>query len=199
MTTNASHPSAHPTTPQAWAEANGVQTRWGWILAYAVLVLVLAILAVMHPLGVSLVTLSFLGFVFIAYGVAAIATGIRSFRGAARWFEVAMGTIAIGAGVTTLVYPAAAAMTVFMLFGASFFIGGILEILFTFRIPGHRAWRLFVGIIDVCLGGYLLSRSPEVTLQASIILIAATVAISLFVRSAFFFALAFGLRRWQKS
>lgn len=199
MTMPTSSPSFIPTTPHAWAEANGVQTRWGWILAYAFLVLVLAVLAVMHPLGVSLVTLSFLGFVFIAYGIAAIAAGIRSFRGAARWFEIAMGTVAVGAGVATLVYPAAAAITVFMLFGASFFIGGILEILFTFRIPGHRAWRLFVGIIDVCLGGYLLTRSPEVTLQASVVLIAATVAISLFVRSAFFFALAFGLRRVQKS
>lgn len=193
--------NAHPTsgTPHlSAAEAAGIRPRWGWVMVYAIVVLLLGVYTALHPIGVSLVTMSLLGIVFGAFGISAIIAGVTTFHGQTRWLEVILGALAIAAGVSTFLNPMAAAVTLLIVLGAWLLASGVFEIIYAFRSSADRGWRIFMGAIDTFLGIYLLTRPTEVTLQVAITLIAISIAVSLLFRSAFLFSWAFALRRLSK-
>lgn len=176
-----------------------IHTRWGWLMAYALLVFIVGIVVLLHPLGASILTMGVLGVLFTVFGVSAIASGFSNFRGGARWVEILFGLLAIVAGVGTVLFPLGTAVSLFIFLGVWLLVGGVIELIHALKTKEMMGWRLLVGSVDLLLGIYIVSRPAETTLLGAVALIALAVSVSLLLRSMMLFSIALLLRRWQKA
>ncbi|MDF0543961.1 HdeD family acid-resistance protein [Sphingobium sp. H39-3-25] len=168
-----------------------LSSSWGWILAYAVLVIVIGLLALCNPLATGLATGILFGFILLVYGVIAIAAGLSSLATRARWIEILLGVVALLAGMIVLFNPFAGALSLAWAIGAWLLLSGIFQISGAFRAAYDRGWRLFLGILDVVLGAWLLFSSPGTALA----FLAVAVGLSFLFRGMFLVTLAVGLRK----
>jgi len=72
-------------------------------------------------------------------------------------------------------------------------LSGIFQIVGAVRVAFDRWWRLFLGIVDLVLGGILLFAGP----LPSLAFLALLVGISFLFRGLFLLMLALGLKRMQ--
>jgi uncharacterized membrane protein HdeD (DUF308 family) len=163
---------------------------WGWVLAYAVLLVLVGILALANPLATGFATGLLLGFLLVVYGVMAIAAGFSALAGHARWIELLLGLVAVLAGVLILFVPHLGAVTLVWMIGAWLLVAGIFEVIHSLQAARDRGWRLFMGIVDIALGALLLFSSP----LRALAFLAAAVGLSFLIRGVFLGLLAFRLR-----
>lgn len=167
---------------------------WGWILAYGILLLVLALIVITNPLAAGVATGFIVGFTLLLYGVAAIASGIGSLSGRGRWIEIILGVLALIAGGFALFNPVAGALSLVWAMGAWLAVSGVLQIAWALKARHDKGWRLFMGVLDVVLGLILLFSSPA----TGLVFLAVIVMISFTVRGVFLIMLALGLRRMAR-
>jgi len=166
---------------------------WGWILAYALCVLVLGVLALANPLTTGLAAGFLLGLTLTVYGILAIVAGLSS-RHIAGW-TVAFGVLAILAGILTLFDPFGGALSIVWLIGFWFLVAGIFQVAVAFRSAPDRGWHLLLGVLDLVFAAAILFAGPLTALGV----LAAAVGISLIFRGVFLLTLALGLRRLARS
>ncbi len=140
------------------AEAPG--KAWGWVLAYGVLLLLIALIVIANPLVAGMATGLLIGVVLVIYGIAAVASGWTSLSRRARWVEVLLGLLAVAAGVFAIFNPVAGALSLVWAIGAWLVASGVFQIAFALKAQHDRGWRLFLGALDVVLGLVLLFANP---------------------------------------
>jgi len=171
------------------AQASG--KAWGWVLAYGVLLLLIALIVISNPLVAGVATGLLIGVVLVIYGIAGIASGWTSLSQRARWLEVLLGLLAIVAGVFAVMNPVAGALSLVWAIGAWLTVSGGFQIAFALKSRHDRGWRLFLGALDVVLGLILLFSNPATGLA----FLAVIIMISLVVRGVFLIMLAMSLRK----
>lgn len=164
---------------------------WGWVLAYGILLLIVALVVLVNPLVAGVATGLLLGVVLVVYGVAAIASGWTALSSRARWTEVLLGVLAVIAGIFAIVNPVAGALSLVWAIGVWLVVSGILQISFALKARHDRGWRLFLGALDVILGLLLVFAGPA----PSLAFLAVIVAVSLTVRGVFLIMLAMSLKK----
>lgn len=173
------------------ARSRPIRTGWGWILAYAVLVILIGILALANPIATGIATGVLFGLMLLLYGALAIAAGLSSLSKRARWVEILLGVLALIGGFIVLFNPFAGALSLVWAIGAWLLVAGIFEIVGAIRVAQDRGWRLFLGIIDALLGALLLFSGPA----TGIAFLAIAVGLSFLFRGLFLILLALGIRK----
>jgi len=168
-----------------------LKTGWGWILAYAVLVIAIGILALVNPIATGFATGVLVGGMLLVYGVMAIAAGLSALSNRGRWIELLLGILALIAGVVILFNPFAGALSLVWAIGAWLLVAGVFEIVGAFRSAEDRGWRLFLGAVDVVLGALLLFSGPAIGLTY----LAFAVGFSFLFRGIFLILVALGIRK----
>lgn len=179
-----------PSNPARAHETAPAKNGWGWILAYGIIVLLIGIVALLNPVATGFATGILLGIILLFYAGAAIVAGLSALSQRARWTEILLGVLALVAGVFVLSNPFAGALSLVWAIGAWLLIAGIFQIIGAFRMTQDRGWRLFMGIIDAVLGGFLLFGGPAIGL----VWLAIAVGISFLLRGLFLILVAFGVR-----
>ncbi|MBO9725979.1 MAG: DUF308 domain-containing protein [Novosphingobium sp.] len=174
---------------QSLAQASG--KAWGWVLAYGILLLLIALVVIANPLVAGVATGLLIGVVLVIYGIAAIAAGWTSLSQRARWVEVLLGLLALIAGIFAILNPVAGALSLVWAIGAWLTVSGGFQIAFALKARHDRGWRLFLGVLDVVLGLILLFSNPATGLA----FLAVIIMISLVVRGVFLILLANTLRK----
>ncbi len=177
---------------QSLAQASG--KAWGWVLAYGILLLLIALVVIANPLVAGVATGLLIGVVLVIYGIAAIAAGWTSLSQRARWVEVLLGLLALVAGIFAILNPVAGALSLVWVIGAWLTVSGGFQIAFALKARHDRAWRLFLGVLDVVLGLILLFSNPATGLA----FLAVIIMISLVVRGVFLILLANTLRKLSR-
>jgi Uncharacterized conserved protein len=188
MTDSVSDTKLHPS-------ATPFGTGWAWVLAYGILVVLIGLLALANPAATGLATGVLLGLVLLLYGGAAIAAGLSPLSGRARWIEIALGVLALAAGVATLINPFAGALSLIWVVGAWLLVAGIFEVIGGLRAAHDRGWRLLLGVVDIALGAIPMFSSPA----SGLVFLAVLVGISFIMRGIFLTVLAFSLRRLKQA
>jgi uncharacterized membrane protein HdeD (DUF308 family) len=174
---------------QSLAQASG--KAWGWVLAYGILLLLIALVVIANPLVAGVATGLLIGVVLVIYGVAALAAGWTSLSQRARWVEVLLDLLALVAGIFAILNPVAGALSLVWAIGAWLTVSGGFQIAFALKARHDRGWRLFLGVLDVVLGLILLFSNPATGLA----FLAVIIMISLVVRGVFLILLANTLRK----
>ncbi len=164
---------------------------WGWIMAYAVLLFVVAFLAISKPVVTGLAVGIMIGIYISIYGVMSLVAGFHSMSHRARWVEVLLGLLALAMGLYIVFHPIAGALSFVWMIGFWLLISGVVEVVMAFKSAVDRGWRLALGILDVVLGLILITSNPV----TGIGFIATMVAISFFARGVFLGWLALKLRK----
>lgn len=170
-----------------WPDAK--PSSWGWTFAYSLLLIILGVLALLHPIATGLATGVLFGTAVLVYGCAAILAGIYARTTAAHVADLLLGALALVVGLGALFGPFQGALSLAWVAGAWLLASGIIQALLAGR-RSHRVPQLLLGIIDIALGGMLLMSGPA----AALVFLAAAVGCSFLIRGAFFAILALKMR-----
>jgi uncharacterized membrane protein HdeD (DUF308 family) len=142
-----------------------LKIRSGWFLAVGILFVAIGIFAVLEPLVTSLAVGIFLAASFLIAGISATASGLASLGHKGAWLYVILGLLAIVVGVTMARLPLNAAVTLVWAIGVWMIVSGISELAIASRFRLHRGWLIFMGIVDIILGGALMWIDPISAMQ----------------------------------
>lgn len=171
------------------------KSAWGWVLAYGILVILIGLLALFNPLATGLATGILFGVLLLIYGVLAIASGVSSMAARGRWMEILLGVLAIAGGIAVLLAPYAGAWSLVWALGFWLIVSGVFQIVAAMQSSIDKGWRLFLGVLDIVLGAFLVFADPA----SSLLYLAAIVGISFIFRGAFLISLAFALRKLTRA
>ncbi len=135
----------------------------GWVMAMAVVFIVLGILAIVEPMVAGLAIAVVVGWLLIfggvAHGVAAFAGG-----GAGRviW-QLLLTVIYVVGGIYFLTHPLLGLGSLTLLLAAILVAEAVMEILtyFQTRAVGGSSWQLVNGVVTLLLGGMIWSQWPS--------------------------------------
>lgn len=142
------------------AEHGSLKDWSGWDYAPGVAFLVIGILALLEPPLASLATSVYLGAMLCVAGAFMLAGGIAGIEHRGGWLSVILGLLSTLVGVLVLINPIAGAVSAVWVLGAWFIAGGILELAMAFSMPAGKGWLMFVGIVNLVIGAWVVMMSP---------------------------------------
>ena len=141
---------------------NGSLKDWpGWDYAPGIAFVTLGILALFYAPYASLATSIYFGATFCVAGGFMTAGGLASINRGAGWLALLLGLLTLATGVLILYNPTAGAASLAWVIGIYAIVGGIFELAAAFSIPVGRGWLVFVGIVNVAVGVFVLMMDPK--------------------------------------
>jgi uncharacterized membrane protein HdeD (DUF308 family) len=138
---------------------------WWLFLALGLVSVVVGLLAISSAFVATLASVIVFGVLLLVAGVTEVihAVMVRNWRGFA--LHLLTAALYLIVGLFMLEDPLKAAAVLTLLIAASFFVGGLLRIIFSVveRFPAW-GWVVLHGVVDLVLGGIILSGWPESSL-----------------------------------
>lgn len=137
--------------------------NWGWLLALAILMIILGVMAVATPVYATFAVQVLLGWILLIGG---IAQGIHAFM-AKGWggflLELLSAVLYLAVGILLLVNPVEGALALTIVLAAFLVVEGIFKIVMAWRVRGHArwGWLLASGIVSLVLGALIWAEWPS--------------------------------------
>jgi len=125
-----------------------------------VLFIIVGVLAVLQPLITSLAVGIVLGAAFIVSGAFATASGVANIKQKGAWMFIILGILAMIAGGYMALLPLNVAVSLVWAIGVWMIVAGAFELYTASQIRLHRAWMIFIGLVDIALGVVLMWIDP---------------------------------------
>jgi uncharacterized membrane protein HdeD (DUF308 family) len=140
----------------------------GWLIAMAVVFIILGVLAIVEPGVAGLAVTILVGWLLIFGGVAHL---IAAFSGGGTGrvvWHVFLGLIYVVGGIYYLTHPLLGLGTLTLLLGGIILVGAALEFIayFLVRSRSGSGWLLLNGLIALLVGGLILAHWPSSTVWA---------------------------------
>jgi uncharacterized membrane protein HdeD (DUF308 family) len=140
----------------------GAAHRWGWFVAFGVLLIALGIFAWIEVVAVTLAGIVFLGAMMLVAGALQIghAFMVRGWSGF--FLHVAMGVLYILGGLLIMAEPVTGAIVVTIFLAACLVISGIFRMALAIKHRSISGWWLmfFSGLISLLIGLLLYFTLP---------------------------------------
>ncbi len=141
--------------------SNGKWTDWpGWDYVPGIAFIALGALALWQAPTASLAGGIYLGAILLIAGCFALVGGIANIQVRGAWLAALLGLLSILVGVMVLYDPTAGAVSLVWVMGAWLIVGGVFELVMGFQSSIGRGWLILIGIIDVVLGGFIVTLDP---------------------------------------
>jgi uncharacterized membrane protein HdeD (DUF308 family) len=138
---------------------------WWLLLALGLVTIIVGLAAISYACMATLAAVIVFGWLLLIAGITEVihAVMVRNGRGFA--LHLLSAALYLLVGLYTLEDPARAALVFTLLIAASFFVGGVLRIITSIavRFPAWP-WVLLHGVVDLILGGIILSGWPSSSL-----------------------------------
>jgi uncharacterized membrane protein HdeD (DUF308 family) len=176
---------------------DALSRNWGWLLALAILMIILGLMAVAAPVYATFALQVLLGWILIIGG---IAQGIHAFM-AKGWggffFELLSALLYLAVGVLLLVNPVEGALALTIVLAAFLIVEGIFKIVMAWRVRGHPrwGWLLASGILSLILGALIWAEWPSSALWV----IGLLVGVHLLFTGWALLMLALAARAWRQA
>jgi uncharacterized membrane protein HdeD (DUF308 family) len=157
--------TADPMRPTHATHQGSLRDWSGWHYVPGIAFLVVGILALLEPPLASLATGIYLGAMLCVAGGFMLAGGIAGVRHRGAWLAIMLGLLSLLAGVAVLYNPIAGAVSLVWVLGAWFIVGGVFELAMGFSVPVGRGWLIFVGIVNILLGAWVVMMNPSEAFQ----------------------------------
>lgn len=143
-------------------ERERLRRSWGGFVALGVLLAVLGIAGLVFVGFTTVLSVLFIGWVFLIGGIAEVIHAIIRKGWSGFWLDLVSGIITAVAGVFILVHPFAGASVLTIFLGVVFVLGGIIRIAAGVAIRNpYSGWIALHGCISLLLGVLILAQWPN--------------------------------------
>lgn len=134
-------------------------------IGLGILIALAGVVLLVWPAATTLVLVSWLGLAIVVYGVHEVINAITGGGGRSRVWSGVIGAVAIIGGLSIFMTPIVGSITIGLVIGWYWLIGGVVGIVGTIVEPGNRLVRGFVAAISVFAGLAVLAQ-PRLSLVA---------------------------------
>ena len=138
-----------------------LQENWKWYFALGIGLVILGMLAVIFTVASTLVSVIFLGILFMTIGVFEGIKSLKLNQWGSFFLHLFLCVVYLGAGILMVLYPTANAVSLTLLLALFFVITGILRMVvaFTKHVP-HQILLALNGLVTLILGILIWSQWP---------------------------------------
>ncbi|MCS5710089.1 HdeD family acid-resistance protein [Candidatus Berkiella aquae] len=145
----------------------GFIQNWGWFLAWGLILFCLGLAAIGAAIFTTLLSVMFLGGLFIFGGVIIVIDSFHYWKGTGKSFylNLLMGILYFAFGLMLIINPLVGAATLTLLLSVLFVLLGMARIMYasSTRFP-QWGWMLFSGILTLVLGILIVVGWPASSL-----------------------------------
>ncbi|MDI9817781.1 MULTISPECIES: HdeD family acid-resistance protein [unclassified Legionella] len=174
-----------------------LRRSWGWLLALGILFVILGSIGLGMVVGLTLVSMLFLGVLLIIAGVSQIVDVVKSRHWKAVAWHAFTAMLYIVGGVLIIYDPFMASMLITAMLATVLIIIGISRLFMAFimRKSSGWVWLFLAGLVAIALGTMILMKWP----LSGLWVIGLFVAIEIIVDGWSYIFLALTLRRAKKT
>ena len=139
-----------------------LRARWGEIVAFGALLVVLGLAALCFTLPSTVATVTLNGLFFLVAGVAEIGVGAHAKSWARFFLWIVGGAIYLIAGLICIVNPIFASLALTLVLGAGLIAAALVRAYLAFHLPGGnpRAMVLLAAVVTFLLGLVIVVHWP---------------------------------------
>ena len=176
--------------------SRAVQKNWGWILALGFLQVVLGFIALTFVGLTTLVSVVYLGALFLVSGGAELVVGFQKRKDGHLGAHLFFGVLYIVGGALIMWNPVGNALFLTIMLAMMLLISGIVSVIGSIMERGPQwAWFAFLGAVSVFLGFSIL----QTPLESSIWLIGTFVGVDMLFKGFTLLNLAWAARKPNRS
>ena len=139
------------------------RSRSGWDIVWGILLIVAGLVILGHAVIATAVSVIFLGWLAVIGGVIALVAGLFRIGKGGFWPAVISGSLLLVLGIVILQNPGASALTLTLLAGTLFLMGGVIRIIAGFQVDQNRWIMVFSGGVSLILGLIVVFNLYEAT------------------------------------
>ncbi len=157
----------HPSVPSSRSDniastLSLLGAHWGWFIALGIILLVLGLVASVHVLTATLVSVLYVGMLMFVGGILELIHAWRFKLWSGFLFWSIAGVLYAGAGMLAIINPAFGARALTLLLGAVLIASGALRlwIWFNNRAQRHWQWLALSGVVTLLAGMVIAAGWP---------------------------------------
>jgi uncharacterized membrane protein HdeD (DUF308 family) len=147
------------------------RSRSGWDIALGILLVIAGFVILGNAVVATAISVFFLGWMAVIGGIVALVASLFRIGKGGFWPALISGALLLVIGVVILRNPAASAVTLTLLAGTVFLVGGIMRLVAAFQVDQHRGIMIFSGLVSLALGLIVLFNLVSASFQLLGILI----------------------------
>jgi uncharacterized membrane protein HdeD (DUF308 family) len=147
------------------------RSRSGWDIALGILLVIAGFVILGNAVVATAISVFFLGWMAVIGGIVALVASLFRIGKGGFWPALISGALLLVIGVVILRNPAASAVTLTLLAGTVFLVGGIMRLVAAFQVDQHRGIMIFSGLVSLALGLIVLFNLVTASFQLLGILI----------------------------
>ncbi len=167
---------------------------WHWLLGLGILFMLLGLIGISQAVGVTLISILFLGFMIMIAGVAQLVDVFKSTRWKASSWHALVGFFYILAGGLVIFDPILASTIVTLLLAWVFIIIGVIRLIMGISLKSSmKGWFFFFlnGLAAIILGILIIAQWP----LSGLWVIGLLISIELIISGWTYVFMAFAIRR----
>lgn len=139
------------------------RSRTGWDIVWAILLIIAGLVVLGNAVIATAVSVLFLGWLALIGGIVGLVAGLFRIGKGGFWPGIISGALLLVLGIVILRNPEASAVTLTLLAGTLFLMGGVLRLVAAFQIDQNRWIMVFSGLVSLFLGGLVVFNLFEAT------------------------------------
>jgi uncharacterized membrane protein HdeD (DUF308 family) len=139
-----------------------IMGKWVFLVVLGILSIIAGVLAILNPFPASLVAVKLAGWAFLIIGGLQILGAFRATGWGGRIWALAIGVLALAAGVNLLGEPLAGMVSLTIVLALLFLVSGLVKLIAAWQVKNsqYRIAVLISGIASLLLGFMILSNFP---------------------------------------
>ena len=147
------------------------RSRSGWDIAFGVLLVIAGLVVLGNAVVATAVSVFFIGWLAVISGVVGLVAGLFRIGKGGFWPAIISGALLLALGIVILRNPLVSVVTLTLLAGTLFLMGGVIRLVAAFQIDQNRGIMIFSGLVSLGLGLLVLFNLLEASVQLLGILI----------------------------
>lgn len=140
------------------------RSRSGWDIVWGILLIVAGIAILTHAVAATAVSVFFIGWLAVIGGIVALVAGLFRIGKGGFWPAIISGALLLVLGIVILNNPAASVVSLTLLAGTLFLMGGVIRLVAAFQVDQNKGIMIFSGLVSLVLGLIVVFNLLEASL-----------------------------------